>query len=250
MAINIKKLDEKTGVTRFLIRGVKPEFANAIRRAIMEELGTLAIEDVSIYDNDSVVFDEFLAHRLAMLPIKTDKTYKTGDKVKMVLEKEGPGMVYSKDIKSADPKVEVVSKKIPLTKLKKGHKLRLEMYAVMQTGKEHAKWQPAIVGYQELPGIEVARGCNLCEQCVKVCPKNVLAIKAKKVVLTDPLGCILCGACRDACPKEILDLAPEQNAFIFSVEPSGDQSAAAILQQGADVLKERFKMLGNELKKV
>ena len=63
MAISIKKLEEKDNVACYLIKGTSPAFINAIRRSIMLHTACLAIEDVSIYENDSVMFDEFLAHR-------------------------------------------------------------------------------------------------------------------------------------------------------------------------------------------
>lgn len=148
--ISVKKLGEEKGVLSLEIKDASSTFVNAIRRTIMLDIPCIAIEDISIYENDSVMFDEFLAHRLGLLPVKSSaKGYKLGDSVKMVLEKEGPCMVYSKDIKSTDPKVEVADKKIPIVKLGKNHKLKLEMKAVMQTGKEHVKWQPAVVSYEQ-----------------------------------------------------------------------------------------------------
>ncbi len=147
--VSVKKTGEEKGLISFSLKGVGPAFANAIRRTVMQGVPCFAIEDVSIYKNDSVMFDEFLAQRLGMLPLKSDaKGYKIGDSVKLVLEKEGPGTVYSKGIKSTDPKVEVSNKKIPLTKLGKDQKIKLEMKAVMHSGKEHAKWQPAVISFE------------------------------------------------------------------------------------------------------
>ena len=155
MAVTIKKISEKGSTEKFLVKGASIALMNSIRRSILEDVPCLAIEDVTIYENDSVMFDEFLAHRLGMLPVKTDfKGYKKGDTVKLVLEKEGPCTVYSKDIKSTDPKIEVLDKNIPITRLSKGQKLKIEMNAVAMTGKEHAKWQPAVVGYREVPSLQ------------------------------------------------------------------------------------------------
>ncbi|MDD5148801.1 MAG: DNA-directed RNA polymerase subunit D, partial [Candidatus ainarchaeum sp.] len=200
------------------------------------------IENVSIYMNDSVMFDEFLAHRLGLLPVKTDvKGYKHGDSVKLVLEKEGPCTVYSKDIKSTDPKIDIADKKIPITKLEKGENLKIEMDAVMHTGKEHAKWQPAIIAYQEVAAIESTKDCNACEECVKICPKNVLELKAKKVVLTDPLGCILCGACRDACREKALKINIEPETFLLMLETHGPLTAKECLSLAVTALKTKAK---------
>ncbi len=148
--VSVKKVSEEHGVLKLQIKGVDSAFINAIRRTIMQDVPCLSIEDVSIYENDSVMFDEFLAHRLGMLPVKTDvKGYKKGESVKLVLEKEGPAMVYSKDLKSTDPKIEIADKKIPIVKLGKNQKVKLEMNAVMLSGREHVKWQPAIATFTQ-----------------------------------------------------------------------------------------------------
>ena len=148
--VSVKKIGEEHGVLKLQVSGVDSAFVNAIRRTIMQDVPCLSIEDVSIYENDSVMFDEFIAHRLGMLPIKSDtKGYKKGDSVKLVLEKEGPCTVYGKDIKSTDPKAEVADKKVPITKLGKGQKIKMEMKAIMLSGREHVKWQPGVVSFKE-----------------------------------------------------------------------------------------------------
>lgn len=147
---DIKVLEQSNSAARIQIKGTTATTINALRRAIMNSVPTLAIENVTIYKNDSVVFDEFLAHRLGLLPVRTDlKTYRVGDKVKMVLEKQGPGAVYAKDIKVSDPKIEIVGDETPITELRKDGTIQVEMEAVMATGREHVKWQPAVVGYEQ-----------------------------------------------------------------------------------------------------
>ncbi len=248
--MNIKKIGEYENGLRLMIKGTDAVFLNSLRRAIAQHVPVLAIEDVSIYENNSVMFDELFAHRLGMLPIKTDsKTYKAKDKVKMVLEKEGPCIVYSKDIKSTDPKIEVIDKKIPLVKLKKGQRLKVEMNAVMNSGKEHAKWCPAIVGFQELPIVSVGKNCNLCEDCIKACPKNALEKKGQTIVLKNETDCVLCGACRDTCTKNALNLDYDEGSFIFNIESSGAMSEKEVLLRAVDAIKEKSDEFSSEMKK-
>ncbi|MBN2067861.1 MAG: DNA-directed RNA polymerase subunit D, partial [Candidatus Diapherotrites archaeon] len=251
MAIKIKKIDEKNKVSRYLVKGTTPALLNAIRRSVMLHVPCLAIDEVKIYENNSVMFDEFLAHRLGMLPLQTDsKGYKTGEKVKLVLEKEGSCMVYSKDIKSTDPKIEVIDKKIPIVKLGKDQKLKAEMQAVMQAGKEHSKWQPAIVAYQELPVVYSEKECNQCGQCIEACPKSVLEIQGKKVVLKDAMECILCGACRDACERDALTVDAEKGSYILHIEPIAGMSENDIIGNAVQELQEKAKDFGKLLSKV
>ncbi len=251
MALRIKKIDEKGNVSRYLIKGITTPLLNAIRRSVIQHVPCLAIDKITIYENDSVMFDEFLGHRLAMLPVKTDaKSYKKGDRVKMVLQKEGPGMVYSKDIKCTDPKIEIVDKKIPIVKLKKDQKLKIEMQAIMQSGKEHSKWQPAIISYQELPNVYSEKNCNQCRECIDACPKSVLEIKAKKVVLKEPFECILCGACRDACERDALAIDVEKGSFLLYIEPVAGMPVNEVINMAIAELQDKNKQFAKLLQKV
>ena len=237
--MEVKEFEKKDRKSRLLLKGIDATLLNSIRRAATKDVPVLAIENVSIYQNDSVIFDEFLAHRLGLLALKTDKTYKAGDKVKLQLDVEGPDTVYGKDIKSADPKVSVADKNVPLVKLKKGQRVKMEMEAVMGSGAEHAKFQPAIIGFQQLPIISTSEDCNDCEDCIKACPVNVLEIKAKKVVLKNQIDCILCGKCRDVCKHKALTLDFDKNAFILNVETHGNMSNAEVLSRAAKSLNEK-----------
>ena len=56
----------------FHMSGVDAPIANALRRILIAEVPTMAIETVNIYNNTSILQDEVLAHRLGLLPIKAD----------------------------------------------------------------------------------------------------------------------------------------------------------------------------------
>ena len=70
MNIEIREKDDERAV--FVVDGVDDTFINTIRRICLVEIPTLAIEDVNIFKNDAKMFDEVLAHRLGLIPIKTD----------------------------------------------------------------------------------------------------------------------------------------------------------------------------------
>ena len=65
MARNVVKvLTDKANVTHVLVKGTNTATINALRRTIMSEVPTLAIEELNIYENNGAMFDEFLGHRL------------------------------------------------------------------------------------------------------------------------------------------------------------------------------------------
>src|SRR3989338_6171174 len=94
---------------------------NAIRRAA-SEVPTLAIDEVEIFKNDSALYDEVLAHRIGLIPLKTEKSMSSKTKIQLKLSKSGPGTVYAEDIEGP---AEIPFGKIPITILGKNHKLEL-----------------------------------------------------------------------------------------------------------------------------
>ena len=52
--------------------GVDAAIANALRRVLLAEVPSMAIEKVFINNNTSIIQDEVLAHRLGLIPIKAD----------------------------------------------------------------------------------------------------------------------------------------------------------------------------------
>jgi len=52
---------------------IEESLANAIRR-YMNQIPVLAVEEVEISRNDSPLYDETIAHRIGLIPIKTDET--------------------------------------------------------------------------------------------------------------------------------------------------------------------------------
>ncbi|CUA66633.1 DNA-directed RNA polymerase II subunit RPB3 [Rhizoctonia solani] len=61
--------DVKKNSVNFVLEGVELAFANSLRRVCMADLPTIAIDLVEIESNTTVLPDEFLAHRLGMVPL-------------------------------------------------------------------------------------------------------------------------------------------------------------------------------------
>src|SRR6056297_16810 len=69
MEIDILELSDRSA--RFILSDVDAAFANGVRRAMLADVPTLAIDDVNIYNNTSVLYDEQLALRLGLIPLTT-----------------------------------------------------------------------------------------------------------------------------------------------------------------------------------
>ena len=126
------------------LKGIPLQYANALRRVCLNGVPVFAIDTVDIIENTSVLPDEGLAHRLGLIPLKTDLSkYNESDKIILVLdsgESEETRAVLSGELSSEDESVKPVSEKIPIVQLAPGQKIKVECYARLGRGTEHAKW--------------------------------------------------------------------------------------------------------------
>jgi DNA-directed RNA polymerase I and III subunit RPAC1 len=65
--IDVQSLNDEEMV--FDMIGIEPPLANALRRILLSEIPTMAIEVVNIYQNTSIIPDEVLSHRLGLIPL-------------------------------------------------------------------------------------------------------------------------------------------------------------------------------------
>ncbi len=131
------------------LKGVPLQYANALRRVCLNGVPVLAIDTVDIIENTSVLPDEGLAHRLGLIPLRTDLTkFNESDKVLLVLdsgESEETRAVLSGELSSEDESAKPVSEKVPIVQLAPGQKIKVECYARLGRGTEHAKWNASNV---------------------------------------------------------------------------------------------------------
>ncbi|KAK3671233.1 DNA-directed RNA polymerase core subunit rpc40 [Recurvomyces mirabilis] len=71
--LDIKFYQNKPHDAAFSLIGVDASIANAFRRILIAEIPTLAIEDIFVFDNTSIIQDEVLAHRLGLIPLTGGK---------------------------------------------------------------------------------------------------------------------------------------------------------------------------------
>jgi len=137
--INIQKYEKENQKISF-ITDMPISLANALRRSVLE-IPTIAIDEVEISKNDSALYDEILAHRVGLIPIKTGKIIK---ETKFRLKGIGPKTVYSGDI---TPSIELEAK-LPIVILDAEQEIELVANAKLGIGEEHIKYSPGLIYYK------------------------------------------------------------------------------------------------------
>ena len=266
--MEVEILEEKGDSLRFILRESFPAFANGLRRAMLAEVPVMAIEDVIFVENNSVMFDEILAHRLGLIPLKTDlDAYVLREEcdcksdlgcekctASFILEAEATDQtitIYSGDLKPASD-VAPTSDKIPIVKLAQGQKIKLEAYARLGRGSEHAKWQAAsIAAYRYLPKVTL-RSENLSnpEDVIRCCPTRVFASDPnRKIFVKNELDCILCMACvEQAVPSEQrkgspIEVKGDDTTFVFQIESTGALPPRTIVREAANILGKKAEAM-------
>ncbi len=230
----------------------------------------MAIDEVVVIENSSMLHDEILAHRLGLIPLRTDlDSYNLPEecsckselgcnlcRVSLTLDveaKESIRTVYSGDLTVENPNIRPVSEKIPIVKLAPNQRLRLEAYARLGKGQKHAKWQPvSLCAYKHFPKVKLnEKECDSCGKCVDICPKRVLSVSEgrKKLELRNVIDCTLCHDCVNACPKSppAVEVAWDKDVFVFDIESTGALPIDRIVGKALEILDGKFESFLEQL---
>ena len=148
MSLQIINQDEQKISVK--LQGMPLQYANALRRICLNGVPIFAIDTVDILENTSILADEGIAHRLGLIPIKTEfssiDSNIESDKVMLTLDSGDTTetrTIFSGDIQSQDNIIKPISEKIPIVTLAPNQRIKFEAHARLGRGTEHAKWNSA-----------------------------------------------------------------------------------------------------------
>ena len=222
---------------------VDESLANAVRRYV-NEIPVLAVEDLEIARNDSALYDETIAHRIGLLPLKTDKSVKekTTAQIKLVAKKAG--MVYSGEFEGS---VKQVYDKIPITLLDKDQELDIVANIRAGRGVEHSKFSPGLLFYRNI--VEIIADSEFKEEIKKSCPNNEVKEKGKTVVVLDNKKKEVADICEEIARAHNKKAEIEnKDGLVITIESFGQIDVKDIFPKAIEVLKEDLEDVSKKIK--
>ncbi|KAF8420113.1 DNA-directed RNA polymerase [Tirmania nivea] len=225
-------------------------FANSLRRIIIAEVPTVAIDLVEIETNSSVIPDEFLSHRLGLIPLDSSQVddklvyyrdctcdaYCEQCSVTLTLYAKCTGdtnvTIYARDLAVAEGAAcgtPVINDPDGhgsiICKLRKGQELKLRCIAKKGIAKEHAKWSPVSAVAFEYDPHNKLRHIDYWyeEDAASEWPRSINADWEEPPAEGEPFN-------YDAVPSR----------FYMDVESVGQIPPQEILEQGIKYLQEKL----------
>lgn len=243
---------------RFQVDNSTESFVNSIRRMVIEEVPTLAVEDIEVRQNSSALFDEMLALRLGLIPIKTDlSSYSLPQSpedisersakctLEMELKVAKKGVVYAEMASSKDPKCTYVFPNMPIVKLHAKQKVDVSMLAVMGQGKDHTKWAPGHVWFVNTPSLTVKQDAKLIANLKDKYPPQIFD-KSGKISQKQIEELNLFDAVDQVC-DDLIKVDYSKDSFTVDAESWGQLSVNEMLTTAADMLVAKAEELESQL---
>lgn len=221
--LEIQKLSKEK--IKFTLSGVDSSIANSLRRVMIAEVPTMAIDLVQIQVNTSSLHDEFIAHRLGLIPLVSENIDKyefprncqcSGNcnhcavqfRLRVKNNDRGVVDVTSNDLRKIstetfDVRPADLEGPILLLKLQKNQEIDIICNARKGIGKEHAKWSPvATCSFKYTPEIilntqKIESIMNLNDKIdfVNSCPAKVFNLNEETIEIVKPNKCMFCEEC-------------------------------------------------------
>lgn len=258
MTITTTIIESRNDYLVMRFEGADAAYMNTLRRFAMTEVPTLAVERVEYGKNNSIMYDEMLAHRIGLLPLTTDlagysekETHgepgNPSNEVQLTLKvakAKDKHVVTAGEFTTSDPKVKPVQGGMPLTTLLEGQDLELVAYAELGRGKEHMKWSPCLATHKHYPHITITKQPKNAQKVAERYP-GVFEVKGDKLVLAHNGGAHLADVELDLDDGEAT--IEHRDDFILEIESWGQLPAKTILEEALKRYSEELEVFAKTL---
>ena len=254
----------ESGRCDFVLQNCSLAVANSLRRVMLAEIPTIAIDLVEIEVNSSVLPDEFLAHRLGLIPLNSmnvasDLQY-TRDctncddhcevcsvtlRLHVKCTSSENLLIFAKDLIMVDGRSDDIGKPVIrdsagngplLAKLRNGQELKLSCIAKKGIAKEHAKWAPtAAIGFEYDPNNKLRH----LDYWYEVDAKEEWPVNQKNAEWES----------EETAADFTFNPDAQPSAFFFDLESTGVLEPDEIVHQGVDVLQKKLAEIITWLRK-
>ncbi len=221
------------------IASMNISLANAIRRTVVE-IPVLAIRECDFYKNDSALYDEMIAQRLGLVPLKNQKL-KKGEIIELKMKAKGAeGGIY---VMSGELGDMVVFPDMPIVYLDKGQSIEIVARVGMGDGQEHAKFIPGLFYYKNLSKIKINKEGESLIELSKIYPE-IFEFK-DKLMVKDASKCELDTEDLKNYPGVEITF---DNKLVFDIETWGQMSTTDIFLESCKTLKSNLSEVSKLLK--
>lgn len=202
--LQVKIESIKANKLEFDLIGVKPFIANSIRQTILNDVPTMAIEDVYFHKNTSTFNCDYISQRLALIPIKANPAlFKFMPHSNLERFDSDNAFVLSLNVKNNQTetikvysdslvwepvgdkqknfaKIEPLHSNIPILYLKPGEEISCRIHCIKSTGRKHMKFAPGFGKYVFHSKIDILRedfSPELASKLQQSFPPGVIGIK-------------------------------------------------------------------------
>lgn len=229
------KIISKTPEKIEFIADADISLANALRRSVYE-IPVLAVDEVDLYRNDSALYDEIVAHRIGLIPLKNQKL-KEGETVEMKLSVEG------REVLSSDLGKEVVYPDMPIVLLNADQGVEVVAKAKVGKGKDHAKFIPGLVYYRYLTKVSISKDGEKHKELAELYP--AIFEFDGKLKIKNEYQCDL----DESDVTDFKGISIEQtDQLVFTIESWGQMKADEIFNETIKALQKNLTEFSKELK--
>jgi DNA-directed RNA polymerase, alpha subunit/40 kD subunit len=253
-----------------IVKGFSVAYVNAIRRLVLSEVPTMAVDFAYFYENSTDVYDEMIAHRLGLLVLKSDEALSKYAPPEACADSRPPNpkcfveifldvgleesastgfYVKASEFRVSDSDVLPVYPDTPITYIAPGQRLHVVAYARLGRGKEHAKWSPAslsVLRYTPIVSYDSSKATRECLECVKAYKEVLEALRRGGSGVLELYGLVNTGGlryCAETACKDVISIKYDPGTLQLVIEGTGAIRPERIVYEAVKILEDKVKSL-------